>query len=337
VSLRLREIVLKNSLESTLPEFIVSLDFELLWGVRDHKSRDDYGSNILGARIAIPRLLDLFEAFDVRATWATVGFLFCENKDELLDILPDIGLRPRYTNPALSNYSYLDEVGDDERKDPYYFAPTLIEQIAQTPGQEIGTHTLSHYYCLEEGQDEAMFEADLSAAVQLASRRGILLRSIVFPRNQYSQSYLDVCRRCGITTYRGNPSGWVYSPTIWADQTFLRRAIRLGDAYVGFLGHKVFPPDAADFRNVPASRFLRPCSGLFESFHPAHVRVIKTGMTRAARTGVGYHLWWHPHNFGRDLEANLEAMRNILDHFATLRDQYGMLSRPMAPEAIAQH
>ena len=48
--------------------FVISLDFELLWGVRDHCDRQSYGANVLGARQAIPRMLDLFAETDVRAT-----------------------------------------------------------------------------------------------------------------------------------------------------------------------------------------------------------------------------------------------------------------------------
>lgn len=31
-------------------QFVISLDFELLWGVRDHSDKHAYGQNILGAR-----------------------------------------------------------------------------------------------------------------------------------------------------------------------------------------------------------------------------------------------------------------------------------------------
>jgi hypothetical protein len=37
-------------------EFVISLDFELMWGVRDHATRDTYGANVLGGREAIPRI-----------------------------------------------------------------------------------------------------------------------------------------------------------------------------------------------------------------------------------------------------------------------------------------
>ena len=50
----------------------------------------------------------------------------------------------------------------------------------------------------------------------------------------------------------------------------------------------------------------------------------------AARRRTLFHLWWHPHNFGVDLQENLAFLRDILDHFRTLQDRYGMRSMTMA-------
>ena len=167
--------------------FVISLDFELLWGMRDVATRASYGANILGVRKAIPAMLDLFHRHAIRATWAIVGLLLCESKDELLATLP--ALRPTYDNPALSSYAYLDEVGADERADPYYFGASLARLITACPGQEIGTHTFSHYYCLESGQTLNQFKADLQCATNQLGNWGIACRSIVFPRGQYADPY----------------------------------------------------------------------------------------------------------------------------------------------------
>ena len=55
--------------------FTISLDFELFWGVLDIHSFFIYGSQVLGGRAAIPHILNLFQRFDIHATWAIVGFL----------------------------------------------------------------------------------------------------------------------------------------------------------------------------------------------------------------------------------------------------------------------
>jgi len=280
------------------PEFVISLDFELLWGVRDHADRASYGANVLGARLAIPRILDLFARHQIAATWATVGFVMCATRDEMMDALPPPDLRPRYADPRLSSYAYLGEVGRNEAQDPHYFGASLVARIMDTPGQEVGTHTLSHFYCQEPGASEDAFAADLAAAVAIAARQGVTLRSIVFPRNQYTPAHVAACAGVGITTFRGNPTGWAYRATGAAGQTPARRALRLLDAHSGVLGaHGYSLPPRQTPRNVPASQFLRPNAGRFARVHPLHRRAIMAGMARAAQAGQGYHLWWHQQNF----------------------------------------
>jgi|TARA_R110000787_G_scaffold113369_1_gene222553 peptidoglycan/xylan/chitin deacetylase (PgdA/CDA1 family) len=314
-------------------EIVISLDFELLWGVRDHATRDSYGANILGGRAAIAPTLERFARHGIQATWATVGAAFCGSREELLEVLPHKDLWPRYQNPALSNYRYLDELGADEAHDPYYFGASLVDQIADCPGQEIATHTMSHYYCLEPGADMASFAADLDAACQVAKQRSITLQSIVFPRNQYSPLHLDTIEQRGIRRYRGNPGAWAYRSVAGAGQTLPRRLMRLTDAHTGVLGPHLFRPGG---NNVPASHFLRPRAGRLTALHPYHLAVIERAMTRAAQTETGFHLWWHPHNFGLDTEANLAGLDRIIAHFTRLREEYGMVSRTMATSGERQ-
>ncbi|HET9816927.1 MAG TPA: hypothetical protein VFQ33_14305, partial [Xanthobacteraceae bacterium] len=128
---------------------VISLDFELLWGVRDNRTIADYGANILGVRQVVPALLDLFAERNIACTWATVGLLFFDTNAAMRAALP--ARKPRYTDARLCSYNYLDEVGADEERDPYYYGLSLIKRILDHPAQEIGTHTFSHFYCLEEG------------------------------------------------------------------------------------------------------------------------------------------------------------------------------------------
>ena len=95
---------------------VISLDFELLWGVRDKRTIADYGANILGVRQVVPALLDLFAERNIACTWATVGLLFFATNKALLAALP--AHKPRYTDARISSYHYLNEVGADEERDP---------------------------------------------------------------------------------------------------------------------------------------------------------------------------------------------------------------------------
>lgn len=311
--------------------FVLSLDFELLWGVRDKRTIADYGANILGVRQAIPAMLDLFERHAVACTWATVGFLFCADRDELTASFPS--LRPQYRDRRLSPYDDLAELGHDEESDPYRYGLSLLKQIQARPRQEIGTHTFSHFYCLEEGGDVDAFRADLDAAQKVAARRGVGLKSIVFPRNQISAAHLAVCRQMGITAFRGNETVWFHAARRDSQQTPPMRAFRLADNYLPLAGAQTHRPEPREgLVNVASSRFLRPAAG------PAwlerqRLRRITAAMETAARRGEMFHLWWHPHNFGVNTEANVAFLSAVLDEFTHLQQRYGMRSLTMADVA----
>jgi len=311
--------------------FVISLDFELHWGVFDHLSVDDYRKNLLGARASIPRMLSLFEEFEIHATWATVGLLFFGTRAELIAGLP--ARRPRYVDQRLSAYGLLDSLGPNERDDPFHFARDLVLRIRDTPNQEVATHTFSHYYCLEPGQTPEDFRADLIAAQRAARSLGIEISSIVFPRNQYSARHLAVCAELGIRTFRGNESSWIYQPAPASAQGRVRRALRLADTYVNLTGHHTTPrAESSDVSslNIPASRFLRPYNRWFGVLDGLKRRRIMRSMTHAADVGSIFHLWWHPHNTGGAPERNMAELRGLLEHFRMLSHELGMRSLTMS-------
>ena len=45
-------------------------------------------------------------------------------------------------------------------------------------------------------------------------------------------------------------------------------------------------------------------------------------MTHAAKHGLTYHLWWHPHNFGINIKENLAFLEKILVHYQKLSKKY---------------
>jgi hypothetical protein len=311
--------------------FVVSLDFELYWGVRHLPAVTNYYGNLHGARVAVGALLRLFREYEIHATWATVGFLFCDGTAALRRFAPS--LRPTYQNTKLSPYGHLPADETKEAPESIFFAPSLIRLIAGTAHQEIGTHSFSHYYALEPGQNVNMFRQDLLAAFAAAETFGLKLRSLVFPKNQCNEEYLGVCSELGITSYRGTPSSWPYRAA--RDEKYRapsRRLIRLLDAY--------FPLSPACYQisarsidqplNIPASRYLRPYSRLLAPLEKMRLSRINRDLTAAATTGQIYHLWWHPHDFGANLQSNLRFLRKILEHYRQLRERYQFKSLNMS-------
>jgi peptidoglycan/xylan/chitin deacetylase (PgdA/CDA1 family) len=317
--------------------FVISLDFELHWGVseRVNHAEHPYMANLHGAREAVERLLELFEGRNIHATWATVGKLFANGRDEVESFRPT--LRPAYKREAVDTYRL--PLGTSEEEDPLHFAPSLIEKVRQTPGQELACHTFSHYYCDEPGQDFAAFQADLEAAQRIAARDGVQHRSLVFPRNQVLPDYLPALTAAGLDVYRGNPAGGLYRlPARNALFQMGVRLLRLADSFVNLTGHHTVPWSRVNegaLANVSASRFLRPYSRRLRALEPLRRRRVKAGLRAAARRGEIFHLWWHPHNFGIYQQENLAALADILDAFEELRQHNGMQSMTMAEVADA--
>ena len=159
------------------------------------------------------------------------------------------------------------------------------------------------------------------------------LESLIFPRNQFNNSYLDVCSELGIKAYRGNESAWFYRATSKEDESWLRRGIRLLDAYLNISGHNCYSLTKSIPLNIPSSRFLRPYSPRSQILEKLRLHRILSAMTHAAKKRLVYHLWWHPHNFGVNTQENLLFLQKILEHYLYLQKTYGMESLNMGEVA----
>ncbi len=312
--------------------FVISLDFELYWGVRDSKTLEHYKENILGVWEAMPRMLDLFSEFNVKATVATVGLLSFESKEALIAAMPD--KLPDYAHKAYNWYpDYLTHVGHSEADDKFHFAPSLIKKIQDAGVHEICTHTFSHYYTLESGASIETFKADLEATKKRAHALGIPINTIIFPRNQYNDEYLKACKEAGLTGFRGTEDNWMYKPMSRVKENSWRRLLRLIDSYWNISGLHCYDwnelRDPSGLYNIPASRFLRPCPDKLNFLEGFRLKRITNAMTYAAMNGKIFHLWWHPHNFGKDIQKNLNFLRAILEHQHTLYKIYAFESRTM--------
>ncbi len=312
--------------------FVISLDFELHWGVFDHVSppNSPYVRNLLGEWQSVPAMLSVFKEKEIAATWATVGLLFAGTREEQERFRPQV--MPEYRNSRLN--PYLVPVGENESEDPIHFAASLIHQVRQTPRQEISTHTFSHYYCLEDGSTPAAFREDMHSAVAIAKQYDLPLESIVLPRNQVNPAYFPILRALGIRTYRGTESGWMY--TAGDSAAANRRSARISrllDSYTNISGPNLTQwtdcVQADGMVNIPSSRFLRPYSRKAASAEGLRLRRIAKGIEEAAETKSIYHLWWHPHNFGVNLAENIAFLRRILDVVARYRDSHGLQSLTM--------
>lgn len=319
--------------------FIISLDFELHWGGFEKWPLDNYRNYFLNTRATIPRMLALFRKFDVHVTWAGVGLLFHETKEQILEDAPAI--KPTYREAYLSAYHYIETngIGPDEASDPFHYGFTLLKNILSTPNQEVGSHTFSHYYCNEPGQTLEQFRMDLRAARKAASRLNITLKSLVFPRNQFNDAYLNVCFQEGFIAVRSNPADWFWNIQSAQREPFWKRLNRGADAYLPVGARKSFRWSSIVRQSqrpacIPASRLLRPYRPSEWILNDLKIARIKSELHQAALHKEVYHLWWHPHNFGNYPNESLRQLEAILRCYSEMREKYGMVSLNM--EEVAQ-
>ena len=308
---------------------IVSLDFELFWGMLDCCGLEDYQQNVLGGRAAIPRLLQLFQEYGIHATWAAVGFLFAEDYGELSAYFPKE--KPTYVKAGLDPYEEFSKIGANEQEAPCFYAPSLIRLVSETPGQEIGSHTFCHYYCREKGQTVEQFAADMKAAKAIAAKHGYDLTSVILPRNQCEPEYTQVLRECGFTAYRDEENDWIHEKIKFRP---LLRLLRLADVYFPLTGQGGYvPKNENGIWNLTGSRMYKPIFKPLRFLESVKIKRIKRQMLHAAKHGLTFHLWWHPHNIGVMTKEHLNQLEEIFRYYAELKEKYGMQSRNMREAA----
>lgn len=312
-------------------QFVISLDFEKFWGVFDSMSCNDYDSNILAVDTVIDRLLEMCEQYDIKLTFATVGFLFNKTKDKFRTNTPT--LLPSYTNPKHSPYNLIDTIGNSEDEDSINYAYNALQKIIKQGIHEVSTHTYCHYYCLESGQTKAQFEADLQMAIKVGKDLNINIKSIVFPRNQINNEYLEVCSNNGITSYRGFENHAIYQPKPYGNsKNPLHRILRLSDAYFNITGTHTYDLDhlkSKDIINLPSSNFFRPYNKKLSFLEPFKVKRATNAMTKAAKKNQLFHMWWHPHNFGSDIDENFANLEKVFKTYRNLNHKYNFRSSTM--------
>ena len=291
---------------------VLSLDFELRWGVHDVYGLevDGYRGNLEREREVIPDLLKVFVDHGIRATWAAVGAIGCDSWDDYFSRAPQ---PPEYANPA---FAVKPQYADIDPDGALHFAPDLIRSILDAPGQELGTHTFSHLFLREKGVTAANAAADLAAAVELHQERfGSVPLSLVFPRNQ--PAFIDVVRASPVRIWRGNAAAWYYECEDSEHNGPLPRALKLMDAFNPLTRRAA--PVVGDMNR--ASIFLR--LNLPAAAWALHVHRIRMELD-ALREDDVFHLWFHPHNLGKDTARRLQRVGQIAGLIAE-RERAGKL------------
>ena len=171
------------------------------------------------------------------------------------------------------------------------------------------------------------FSADLDAAIRIAGDKGYELKSIVFPRNQTSTDYESILASKGFRTYRGEENDWIHTRV---RNRLLLRALRLMDVYLPLTGQGGYIPGKGEgLVNLPGSRMYKPRFSQLVFLERLKLHRIKRQMLHAAKKGLCFHLWWHPHNIGVHTDFHMRQLEEIFAYYRKLHDEYGMESLNM--------
>jgi peptidoglycan/xylan/chitin deacetylase (PgdA/CDA1 family) len=294
---------------------VISIDVELAWG-QAHRREATAGHRLARERPVIQRLLELFERFEVPATWAIVGHLFLEGCSKGDGVLA----HPEVRRP---DYGWLDEdwfdldPGSDVASAPYHYGPDIVREIqACRMPQEIASHSFSHMIMDDPGCSGDVLGSELEASQAGAEAYGVHLQSLVYPRNAIA--HLDRLATAGFTNYRGGRSARAFD----GQRAWQRQALGLVDRFRPLRGSAVWPEVLDNgLVNVAQTYLFAPDAkgrwtppGLLARFPAARVR-------QAARHRSLCHLWFHPHNLTAEPDRALAALEIVCRTMARERDR----------------
>ncbi len=297
--------------------FTLSLDFELVWGSRDLYA--DPAPLIAQAQLTrervFERLLSLLTTNGITATWATVGHLFLDSASR-----QDGLLHPTLTPPQHSWRStpWFEGVpAGSEAEHPTWYGRSLLLRLKDAE-QDIGSHSFSHAIFGDPGCSRECAESELARCVSAAADLGIELRSFVFPRNEIG--HVELLGKYGFTCWRSRAPVWYHDSRV---PGVIRRA-----AHLVAVGAAVSPVTVLPYRDphglwcIPASGSFLPTFGV-RRFIPIRQRVRRAirGIDAAAAERRISHFWLHPINLADHPKRLLDAMEQIIEHAARLRDQ----------------
>lgn len=293
--------------------FLLTFDFELLWGFVHRGSPDRSLLKKLGrTRDLLPKVLELLDEFGVHTTWGVVWALSFQGFRDLEAFVASKApeLLPRFVRLARQLAS----------EEAVLFFPEFVTRLKATE-HEIASHSFSHLSWSCASRDH--FLSELRLAMFRARELELRPESVIFAENDYEPEALVAAHAAGLRVYRARADfglrGRAFPP-------LLQRGLRLVHTVIprpaGFPVAFPISPLAA----VPEARFLR--MGGPAVWSRLQRSTIQRELERAAAEGGSYQLWLHPHNLAA--AGGLEELRLVLELYAELRGRYGFENPTLA-------
>ena len=151
----------------------------------------------------------------------------------------------------------------------------------------------------------------------------------IHPRFQYNEEYNEVLLNNGYKSIRGLRSDRLKDKKL---KTTTKTKIKFYDRYINLLGHRSYSLNQLNLEekiglyDIKESYYLRPYNSSKRIFEKLKLRRIRQEMKYAAKHDKIFHLWWHPHDFGLDIQKNIEVLTKILKHYEKLKLIYSFSS-----------
>lgn len=273
---------------------VVSVDAELGWEF--HSLPSPPPNRVAAARTGWLRLLELFDEYELPASWGIVGHLYLEDCDG------------EHADHPMGPEWFGRERGAWADRPELRFGQGLIDRVvdADQP-HELCAHSFSHVLFDHPETTPAAARAELSLLERAA---GQSFDSFIFPHN--GVGHRDALAEAGYRCYRG------LAPTR-SDAGPVSRLRKLVRAVAGAAPVVTPSVDEYGLVNVPASLYLFDMEGAVRAGlellgEDPVVRRARRGVDAAARTGRLCHLWLHPNNLRN--RRHVRRLEKVLEYVA---------------------
>lgn len=303
---------------------VVSLDFELIWGMVDKIYDKNVLKKVNNVKLVVPKILDLFKTYEIHATWAIVGLIMSENKEEIIKHINNLDIS--YENKSLDLTNVISHLNQLDQS--IFCNLDLVKSILHTPHQEIASHSFSHFYALEKGQSEKDFIHDINIFENILNNKlNLKASTYIDPRFQHKVSYERYLLDQGYDTYRGIREDKIENKKL---PNIFKRWIKFCDRYFNFLGHRTYTiENYHKLLNVKESYFFRGYKNNHFGLEWLKMIRFKKAMHYAAKHNEMIHIWWHPFDFGLKVDKNINQLQHLLKYYIKIKKRYQMKSYNM--------
>ena len=269
--------------------FVLSIDLELAWGVRDKLSSSILKKIIDTERLICENLINIFEENEIPVTWAVVSALL-DNKNKMIN--------------------------DQNHK--AWYAPDILDNILRSKiNHLIASHSYGHKEFNKCSREEIIIDFEKSSSVFKSIN--INTDVFVFPRNQVF--HLDILKKNQFKTYRSVDRSWY--KRIYNYNKLLGKMSNIIDKTFPIKTNSVMSSiDKFGLIEIPSSILLISKNGIRTIIsNYSMFKKVKDGIDLAIHRNECFHIWFHPSNFYYKTDSQFDLLKKIINYVNSKREQ----------------